>query len=91
MDLYLSHFDVSTSVSVVKFNLEDQNVGVVDIEELQMSHNRFKSFKVSIRKKDFEIMSEVFELPEGVVVRKFFPKRNHDGAPITSSNNNGSI
>ena len=92
MDLYIGHFDVSTTIEDVKFNLEDQQLDIVDLEELQMSHNRFISFKLSIRKKDFEIMqSETFELPEGVVVRKFFPKRSNDGTPITSGNNNGSV
>ena len=87
MDLYLGHFDVGTSMEVVKFNLEDQKVDVVDLQELQMSHNRFKSFKLTIRKKDFDTMqSDAFELPEGVVVRRFFQKRNHDGEPITSGN-----
>ena len=56
MDLYIGHFDVSTTIEDVKFNLEDQQLDIVDLEELQMSHNRFKSFKLSIRKKDFEMM-----------------------------------
>ena len=54
----------------VKFNFEDQNVDVVDLEQLQTQHNKFKSFKMCIRKKDMDtVKSDSFELPEGVVIR----------------------
>ena len=55
-------------VENVKFNIEDQGVGVVEVVELQTQHNKFKSFRLCIRKKDLQIMqSENFEMPEGTV------------------------
>ena len=52
MNLYLGYFDIATTVDNVKFNIEDQGVSVVGLEELQTQHNKFKSYKLCIRKKD---------------------------------------
>ena len=37
MNLYLGYFDIATTVENVKFNIEDQGVSVVGLEELQTS------------------------------------------------------
>ena len=90
-ELYLGYFDNGTTIDQVKFNFEDQNVRVVNLEQLKTQHSKFKSFKICIRKKDMAtVKSDNFELPEGVVVRYFFQKRNNDGAPIIPLNQNGS-
>ena len=69
-DLYLGYFSNETTMEQVRFNFEDQNVDVVDLEQLQTQHNKFKSFKMCIRKKDMDtVKSDSFELPEGVVIR----------------------
>ena len=91
MNLYLGYFDIGTTVENVKFNIEDQGVGVVEVVELQTQHNKFKSFRLCIRKKDLQIMqSENFEMPEGTVVRYFFAGKNRDGTPIDPATSNGS-
>ena len=90
-ELYLGYFDISTTVEQVKFNFEDQDVDVVSLEQLKTQHSKFNSFKLCIRKKDMDkVKSDNFELPEGVVVRYFFSKKNNDGAPINPLTNNGS-
>ena len=91
VNLYLGYFDISTTAEDIRYNIEDQNVSVVSVDELQTQHNKFKSFKLCIRKKDLPIMqSDNFELPEGTVVRYFFAGKNRDGAPISSTTKNGS-
>ena len=91
MNLYLGYFAIGTTVENVRFNIEDQGVAVVELDELQTQHNKFKSFKLCIRKKDFEKMqSDDFELPEGTVVRYFFAGKNRDGMSNGSTVNNGS-
>ena len=91
LNLYLGYFDIGTTVENVRFNIEDQGIPVVELVELQTQHNKFKSYKLCIRKKDFEKMqSDNFELPEGTVVRYFFARKNRDGAPIHPLANNGS-
>ena len=83
MNLYLGYFDIATTVENVKFNIEDQGVSVVGLEELQTQHNKFKSYKLCIKKKDLQTMqSDNFELPEGTVVQHFFAGKKCDGAPI---------
>ena len=86
MNLYLGYFDIATTVENVKFNIEDQGINVVELEELQTQHNKFKSYKLCIRKKDLQTMqSDNFELPEGTVVRHFFSGKKRDGALIQAS------
>ena len=91
MNLYLGYFDIATTVENVKFNIEDQGVDVVELVELQTQHNKFKSFRLCIRKKDLQVMQgENFEMPEGTVVRYFFAGKNRDGRPIDPPTSNGS-
>ena len=86
-DLYLGYFSNGTTVDEVKFNFEDQGVNVVELEQLQTQHNKFKSFKMCIRKSDMEkVKSDNFEIPENVVIRYFYQKKSNDGSPILSSN-----
>ena len=71
---------------------EDQQVNVVSLEQLHTQHNKFKSFKMCIRKKDMErVKSDNFEIPEGVVIRYFYQKKNNDGVTISLNNENGSV
>ena len=87
----IGYFDNSTTVDDVKFNIEDQGVNVVALEELQTQHKKFKSYKLCIRKKDFGIMqSDNFELPEGTVLRYYFAGKNRDGTAINPVRGNGS-
>ena len=90
LNLYLGYFDINTSHEEVKSGIESQGVNVVELEELRRQHNRFKSFRLCIRKKDMDQVKESDFWPEGVVLRKFFQKLNRDGVTDTSNNNNGS-
>ena len=66
----------------MKAGIESQGVGVVSLEEIPRRHNRFKSFKLCIKKKDSDAIKDANFWPEGVVVRRFFFKRNSDGGAI---------
>ena len=87
INLYLGYFDIGTTVEDVRFNIHDQGVDIVELVELQTQHNKFKSYRLCIRKKDLPLMqSDKFELPEGTVVRYFFAGKNRDGVSIDPAN-----
>ena len=84
MNLYLGLFDINAECDEVKASIEAQGVGVVELDELKRQHNRFKSFRLCIRKKDLDTVKDAEFWPEGVVVRKYFNKFNRDGAAIST-------
>ena len=81
INFYVGNADVNTSVDVMKTGIESQGVAVVGLEEIQRRHNRFKSFKLCIKKKDVETIKDPNFWPEGVAVRRFFQKTNSDNGP----------
>ena len=72
MSVYLGQFDVSCTYDAVKTSIESQGVGVVELEELKLSHQRFKSFRLCLRKNDMPRILDPEFWPAGVVVRRFW-------------------
>ena len=87
VSLYVGQIDNSYEVNDMKTFIEGQNVKVFELEELARKHNRFKSFRLCIRKKDLDSIKDPNFWPEGIVVRRFFRKQNADGGamqPVSS-------
>ena len=82
VSLYVGQIDNSFEVNDIRSFIEGQNVNVVELEELVRRHNRFKSVRLCIRKKDMDLIKDPDFWPEGIVVRRFFRKANSDGAAI---------
>ena len=70
--VYLGHFDVSCTYDAVKTAIESQGVSVVELEELKLSHQRFKSFRLCLRKNDMPRILDPEFWPAGVVVQRFW-------------------
>ena len=88
MAFYVGFADIDSTTDIMKAGIEDQGVGVVELEELARRHNRFKSFRLVIRKKDVEAIKDPNFWPEGIVVRRFF-QRTNDGNAISTATSNG--
>ena len=84
-NFYVGNFSTQASADDVKTGIEQQGVAVVELEEMKRRHNRFKSFRVCIRKKDIDTIKKEEFWPEGVVVRKFFFRQNPDGGAMTTA------
>ena len=83
--LYIGYVDNSVSLDDLKTYIESLNVNVVELDDIARKHNRFKSFRLCIRKKDLETIKDPNFWPEGIVVRRFFQKSNvNDGRTISS-------
>ena len=71
IDCYIGRVDTSVSSDQIKSDVESMGVNVVDIQENQTRHHLFKSFKLVIRKTDFDRLNAPEVWPEGVVFRRF--------------------
>ena len=83
--LYVGNVDMNFCIDDIRSYIEGQNVTVVELEDIARRHNRFKSFRLCLKKKDFEVIQDPNSWPEGIIVRKFFRKQNTDGTAIPSS------
>ena len=83
MAFYVGFADINSSVDIMLDGIEVQGVNIAELEEMTRRHNRFKSYRLVIRK-DVETMKNPDFWPEGMVVRKFFQRQN-DGNAIPAA------
>ena len=84
------HNDV-TSEAMRDF-LVAQNITVVELEQLETKHNRFKSFRLRVKRDDLEKIEQHDFWPEGVLCGPFFrPKANERLQPNGGITASGSI
>ena len=82
---YIGNVDIGVSVHEVKDGIEGQGVCVVELDEIPRRQNRFKSFRLVIKKSDATTIKDPDFWPEGVVLRRFFHKNRTDGAATTNT------
>ena len=85
MSFYIGNVDVGANCDVMKSDIKNLGVDVVEFEELRRRHNHFKSFRLVIKRKDFDAIKDPLFWPDGVVVRKFFRRMNGDGNAMTTN------
>ena len=70
--VYIGQFDNNSTADAVKSSIESQGVSVVELEELKLNHNRFKSFRLCLKKEAMPKILDPDFWPAGVVVRRFW-------------------
>jgi hypothetical protein len=81
---YVGNIDVNPQDEDVKKHLREGGVEVVELERLPNKHQRFKSFRLRIKKKDLQTIENSEFWPENVVLRFFRrPRQQHDGTSAT--------
>ena len=68
---YIGRVDMGVSAEIIRNDLVEMGVNVIDLEENQTRHGLFKSFKLMVSKKDFDSLNSEEKWPEGVVFRRF--------------------
>ena len=69
---YIGHVNVDVDPKLITDDIESLGVRIVEFEQLELKHNRFKSFRLCIRKSDFsKLLVEDF-WPEEVALDRFF-------------------
>ena len=86
VECYVGRVGLSGSCDDVTNHIKTQNVDVVSIEENATQHQLFKSFKVVIKKGDFDTLNQRDAWPEGIHFRRFRrprpPNTGHDASSI---------
>ena len=72
---YVGNVNINTKLEDVKAMIEEQGVAAVNLEELQRRDNRYKSFKLVIRKKHIYAIKDPNFFPKGISVRKWYSPR----------------
>ena len=83
-NVYLGQFDISCTYDAVKTSIETQGVNVVELEMLKLSHQRFKSFRLCLRKNDMPRILDPEFWPAGVVVRRFWRGKTAQSSSVPS-------
>ena len=86
VDCYIGRVDLDATTEVVKAFVVAKGIEVCDIEENSTRHQRFKSFKLVIKKVDYEKLDNHDEWPEGVVFRRFWRPRNAGADGVDAQN-----
>ena len=71
-NVYLGQYDISSDNDAIRDSIIQQGVTVVELEELKLSHKRFKSFRLRIKKTDMTNILDPEFWPSGVIVGRFW-------------------
>ena len=71
VETYIGRVDFDVTSDLIKTDLVGRGVDVISIEENDTRHGLFKSFKMVIKKTDFDDLNSPELWPEGVVFRRF--------------------
>ena len=71
IDCYVGRVDFSVTPDRIKSDIVAMGIDVVSLEENVTRHGLFRSFKLVIKKTDFETLNTPEVWPEGVVFRRF--------------------
>lgn len=90
---YVGRWHNDSTSDAVKNFISKQNVTVVELEELETKHGRFKSFRLRVKKTQLSLIENEDFWPEGVILSPFFrgkdEKQQTVGVAASSSISNG--
>ena len=72
---YVGRFHNDVTEATLRSYIEDAGVSVVELELLDTKHNRFKSFRLRVKRAQLDRVEDGDFWPEGVIVSPFFRPR----------------
>ena len=94
---YIGRVHNETSTEDLRNFITSQNITIVELEQLETKHQRFKSFRLRVKRDDVERMEDEDFWPKGILFSPFFrPKNNEErpqaagGLTASTSHTNGS-
>jgi hypothetical protein len=78
-DFFVYRVEKSINEDDIKDHLSSRHVENAEVELLSHDHSKFGSFKVKICVTDVPKIMDPNMWPPGIRVRKYFPKRDHNG------------
>ena len=73
---YVSRFHTDTTKEALREFISQKNVTVVELEPIPTTHNRYKSFRLRIKRADLDQIENADFWPEGVIVCQYFRPKN---------------
>ena len=94
---YIGRVHNETSTEDLRQFITSHQINIVELEQLETKHGRFKSFRLRLKKDDVERMEDEAFWPKGIIFSPFFrPKSNEErlqaagGLTASASHTNGS-
>ena len=84
---YIGYLDNSTQPEDIRALLDEHQVETISLDPIPQKHNRFKSFKLVVKKSQLPIVEDGKIWPEGVVVGRFWSPKSTN--PSSSETTNG--
>ena len=75
---YIGRLHNDVTIEGMREFLDSQKVTVVELEQLETKHDRFKSFRLRVKRDDLKIIEEHDFWPEGVLCGPFFRPKASD-------------
>lgn len=75
-DIFIFRVDPDTGVEDLRLHLRDMDVSVRALNQVSNPSAAYKSFRLTVPKSDFDILFDPSLWPEGVRVRRYFPRKD---------------
>ena len=84
---YIGYLDNETQPEDIRALLDEHQVETISLDPIPQKHNRFKSFKLVVKKSQLSIVEDGKIWPEGVLVGRFWSPKSTN--PSSSETTNG--
>jgi hypothetical protein len=86
---YLGQVNNSVSLEMVQEHITAKDVSIVELEQLNTKHSRFKSFRLRVKRNDLSKVEDPNFWPQNVILKPFFrgktPNTKNDGSNAASA------
>ena len=79
---YISRFHMDTTEETLRQFISQKDVTVVELEPIKTAHERYKSFRLRVKRSDLEKVEDADFWPQGVVVCRYFRPRRKDQSGV---------
>ena len=81
---YVGRVHNDTTADDLREFISSRQVSVIELEQLETKHQRFKSFCLRVKKDDLEAMEDEDFWPQGILFSPFFRPKNSEERPQTA-------
>ena len=81
---YVGRVHNDTTLDDLREYITSRTITVIELEQLETRHTRFKSFRLRVKRDDLERMEDAEFWPEGILFSPFFRPKNIEERPQTA-------
>ena len=77
VDIFIGRIDVSNTIDDLKMYIKDNfRINIIDISQITARYNHYNCYKVQILLNDRDCLFNTNMWPEGVIINKFYNRKN---------------